>query len=352
MITKEVIFKALESITAPGYDSDVVTSGLVSSVVLKGNDVGFVIEVAPPTGNEIGELCKQEINKIPGVGKISAVLTSPSVNSKAAVIRPKSPVGKKASIKGIKYIIAVGSGKGGVGKSTVAVNLAVALANLGNKVGLVDADIHGPSVSHMMGLKDEPPVEDNRMIPPEKYGVKCMSMGMLVKEGVPVIWRGPMITKALQQLMMGARWCDSGGGELDFLVIDLPPGTGDIHLSIIQNFKIDGAVIVTTPQEVALLDVKKAIGMFEKVNVPILGIVENMSYLKNPDSGEHMYIFGKGAVSKMASDMGIEMLASLPIDPQVSSSADNSKPALYEIPESDFSEIFVGVAESIKGKVT
>jgi len=237
--------------------------------------------------------------------------------SKPYVAPPPTP----SPLAGVKKIILVGSGKGGVGKSYVAVNLAVALAKAGHKTGLVDADIHGPSVAKMLGISGEPLVEKNQIIPPEKYGIKVMSMGFLIGEEAPLVWRGPMISKALYQLLRAAKW-----GELDFLVIDMPPGTGDIHLSIAQNFTVDGAVIVTTPQEVAILDVKKCINMLKKVGIPILGIVENMSYFAD-SGGNKNYIFGVPKGKQLAKAVGTELLAEIPLDQKISELSDKGIPA-------------------------
>lgn len=233
--------------------------------------------------------------------------------------RPAPPSPKP--IAGIRHMVAVASGKGGVGKSTVAANLAVTLAQAGYRTGLVDADIYGPSVARMMGLSGEPTYHDKKIVPPEAHGVKCMTMGILLDENAPAVWRGPMATKALAQLMLGTGW-----GELDILVLDLPPGTGDIHLSIAQNYKLSGAVIVSTPQEVALMDVKKAITMFEKVNIPVFGLVENMSYFIDPESGQYHHLFGEGNVQQVCDKLSLPLLATLPIDPAIAEGGDNGTP--------------------------
>ncbi len=257
-------------------------------------------------------------------------------------IKPPTP----KVIAGVRHIIAVASGKGGVGKSTVAVNLAVALGQAGHKVGLVDADIHGPSVARMMGLSGEPKVENERMIPPEKYGIKAVSMGMILGENVPVIWRGPMVTKALKQLMLAANW-----GELDYLIVDLPPGTGDIHLSIAQNYKLSGVVMVTTPQDIALLDVRKAIEMFRKVGVPIVGAVENMSYFVDEDSGKKLELFSGNAAEKIRDEFGIKILGKVPVEPLLSQSSDNGVPFVAEYGQGDAAEVFSDMASLVESKI-
>ena len=228
--------------------------------------------------------------------------------------KPKPPTPKP--IEGIKKIIAVASGKGGVGKSTISTMLAQALANEGKKVGIVDADIHGPSIARMMGLgeKKEPELDEkNKMIPHKNHGVKCMSMGFLLPENAPVVWRGPMVTKALAQMMLGCNW-----GDIDVLIMDLPPGTGDIQLSMAQNYQIDGVILVSTPQEIALMDVKKAATMFQKVDIPIIGLIENMAYLEGIETGEKTQIFGDGTnIKKFCEESNIKLLKQIKIDPDI-----------------------------------
>ncbi|NDF12444.1 MAG: MRP family ATP-binding protein [Proteobacteria bacterium] len=323
------ILQNLREIRLPKGANDIVSEGLVSGVTVKDGTVGFVLDIGKTvlTREEAEALratCETRVRAIEGVKQAMAVLTAPRtgsvrVEAKSAPkggVQPPSPT----PLAGVKRIIAVGSGKGGVGKSTVASNLAVALAKLGFKTGLVDADIHGPSVAKMMGISGEPEVKDNRMVPLERHGVKCMSMGLLLKENVPVVWRGPMVTKALHQLMRGAHW-----DNLDYLIIDLPPGTGDIHISIAQNFVIDGIVMVTTPQEVALLDVKKALSMFEKLRIPTLGIIENMSYFSDAN-GQKQYLFGQGGGKRLAKEFHVDLLGEIAIDPAVSESGDSGTP--------------------------
>jgi ATP-binding protein involved in chromosome partitioning len=246
----------------------------------------------------------------------------------------------------VKYTIAVASGKGGVGKSTVSVNLALALAKLGAKVGLLDADIYGPSIPLMMGITGKPKIYQdegtNKMIPLENYGIKLMSIGFLIDDDNPVIWRGPMASGALKQFMSDVDW-----GELDYLIYDLPPGTGDIQLTLVQTIPLTGAVIVTTPQEVSLIDAKKGLKMFEKVNVPVYGIIENMSYFIASDTGNRYNIFGKDGGKSLASKLNTSFLGGIPIDPRICEGGDSGKPIVYDLPEIDESKIIINIAQRL-----
>ncbi|HHJ63830.1 MAG TPA: ATP-binding protein [Aquifex aeolicus] len=260
--------------------------------------------------------------------------------------RSQAPVGQPAFAKrpvpGVKHLIAIGSGKGGVGKSTVAANLALALSRLGYRVGLLDADVYGPSIPTILGLKGERVLvnEQNRLLPLEKFGLKVLSIGfMLPSEDTPVIWRGPMLMKALTQFLFDVEW-----GELDVLLLDLPPGTGDVQLTLAQNVELTGAVVVTTPQDVALADVRKATTMFREVQIPVLGVIENMAYFVCPDSGERYYIFGRGKTAEFASAYGIRVLGSIPIDPEVSERSDRGEPVVVGNPESETAKAFLSIA--------
>lgn len=250
----------------------------------------------------------------------------------------------------VKHTIAVASGKGGVGKSTVSVNLALALAKLGYKVGLLDADIYGPSIPLMMGITGKPKVfqdeQSQKMIPLENYGIKLMSIGFLIDDDNPVIWRGPMASGALKQFMSDVNW-----GELDYLIYDLPPGTGDIQLTLVQTIPLSGAVIVTTPQEVSLIDAKKGLKMFEKVNVKVYGIVENMSYFIAPDTGNKYDIFGSGGGENLAKELHTSFLGGIPIDPRIREGGDSGKPIVQDKPEIEESKIIIGIAENLSKEV-
>ena len=307
MLTKEKILKAISKHARPE---------IITGIVLNGAKVGFALE---STDEVLRKNCEREVFALHGVEKVTAVLTGKEGNivtekSDAKILNRRQPV------NGVKRIIAVGSGKGGVGKSTVTVNLAAALAAKGLKVAIADADIYGPSLGKMMGISTKPKLDGELMLPIEAQGVLCSSMAFLIEENAAAIWRGPMATKALHQLIRGIKW--DVNGEVDILLIDMPPGTGDIHLSIAQHYPIDGAVLVTTPQDVAIIDVKKAAAMFSRVEVPILGVVENMSYFIDPASGNKTYIFGEGGGRKFASENNIEFLGEVPIQTALRENAD------------------------------
>ncbi len=261
-------------------------------------------------------------------------------------------IGTTASklLPNVKYTIAVASGKGGVGKSTVSVNLALALAKLGYKVGLLDADIYGPSIPLMMGITGKPKVfqdeKSQKMLPLSNYGIKLMSIGFLIDDDNPVIWRGPMASGALKQFMSDVDW-----GELDYLIYDLPPGTGDIQLTLVQTIPLSGAVIVTTPQEVSLIDAQKGLKMFEKVNVKVYGIVENMSYFIAPDTGNRYDIFGTGGGKNLAKELNTNFLGGIPIDPRIREGGDAGKPIVHNKPEIEESKIIINIAEKLSKEV-
>lgn len=250
-------------------------------------------------------------------------------------------------LSGVKNIIAIASGKGGVGKSTVCVGLATALAATGAKVGLLDTDIYGPSIPIMMGVKEQPQLKDQKLIPIEKYGIRLMSLGFLISEDTPLIWRGPMVMKAVEQLITDVEW-----GELDYLLMDLPPGTGDVQLTIAQKVPLTGAVIVTTPQDVALLDVVRGISMFKKLNVPILGIIENMSYFACPHCGEKTEIFSHGGGETASKKWEVPFLGEIPLDLKTRVGGDAGRPVLIDAPDSPQSKIFIEIAEKLAAGIS
>jgi ATP-binding protein involved in chromosome partitioning len=346
-ITKDSVLKALSKVNDPDLHRDLVSLNMVKEIEINGNDIKVNIQLttpACPLKDKIKDDCVAAIkSEIPEANKIS-------VNMDAKVVANNNISGRSI-LPGVKNTIAVASGKGGVGKSTVAVNLAVALAKQGAKVGLIDADIYGPSIPLMLGLTDKPQIfqdpNSERMLPLENYGVKLMSIGFLIEDDSPVIWRGPMASGAIKQFMTDVNW-----GDLDYLFFDLPPGTGDIQLTLVQTIPLTGSVIVTTPQEVSLIDAKKGLKMFSRVNVPVFGIIENMSYFIAPDTGNRYEIFGSGGGEKLAFELNTKFLGGIPIDPRIRVGGDKGKPIVYDIPESEEAKIITGIAQNLAAQIS
>jgi ATP-binding protein involved in chromosome partitioning len=341
MVTEDDVKNALKTVKYPGYSRDIVSFGLVKQVEVGNGTATVLIEISggkPEAGPQIKTESEAALKGVPGLSRVFV-----DVRQQAA---PPVPGGttQKNKVPGIGRNIAVASGKGGVGKSTVSANLACALVHLGYRVGLLDCDIYGPSIPLMMGLNERPRVSDSdeRLIPPSNYGVKLMSMGFLLEGDQPVIWRGPMIMKTIQQFVLSVDW-----GDLDFLLVDLPPGTGDAQLSLCQTVPLDGGVIVTTPQEASLGVVRKGIAMFQKVNVPILGIVENMSYFTAP-SGERVEIFGHGGGRAEAERQNVRFLGEVPIFTEIREGGDKGTPVVISAPDKPSGVAFVNVAKSLK----
>ena len=300
------------------------------------------------------------MRQLPGVTSCTAVLTAerapggrgpatppPALGAPRQAHGHAQPAPQKALVPGVRSIVAVASGKGGVGKSTTAINLAMGLASIGQRVGLLDADIYGPSIPRMAGISGRPSTSDGKKLRPmESYGVKCMSMGFLVEEDSPMIWRGPMVQSAIQQMLGDVEW-----GELDVLVVDLPPGTGDAQLTMAQKVPLTGAVIVSTPQDIALLDARKAINMFRKVDVPILGIVENMSYFCCPACGHRSEIFAHGGARACATQFGVDFLAEIPLDLRIRETSDEGKPIVASEPRSHQAEAYRNLAQTVRDKL-
>ena len=363
-VSEQHVLHALKGVIDPDRQQDIVTLGMVSGVVVKDGNVGFAIEVDPKKGVAMEPLRKaaeDAVDELPGVLSVTAVLTahqaSPGgapqgaaqgVAAGPAAQQARGPDAARALVPGVKSIVAVASGKGGVGKSTTATNLALALASLGLKVGVLDADIYGPSQPRMMGISGRPASPDGKVLKPmENYGVKCMSMGFLVAEDTPMIWRGPMVHSALQQMLRGVEW-----GELDLLMVDMPPGTGDAQLTMTQQVPLSGAVIVSTPQDIALLDARKGLNMFRKVDVPVLGIIENMSYFACPSCGHVSHIFDHGGARREAEKLGIEFLGELPLDMEIRETSDGGRPIVVSKPDSPHAQTYVAVAQRIWEKVS
>ena len=319
---------------------------LVKDIKLIGNTLEIVYRL-PKKGleDEILERTRRALERVPDVEELKVRF----VEDIPAQPLMGDPAFTKRRVPGVRNLIAVGSGKGGVGKSTVSANLSLALSKLGYKVGLLDADIYGPSVPTLMGIKGERVYvdENNKIIPLEKYGIKILSIGFLLpSEDTPLIWRGPMLMRALTQFLFDVNW-----GELDYLILDLPPGTGDVQLTLAQNVYMTGAIVVTTPQDVALADVKKAVVMFKEVQIPVLGVIENMAYFVCPDSGKKYYIFGKGRVPEFATNYGLQILGSIPIDPELAETSDLGIPVVESHPDSETARAFIGIAKLISDTV-
>jgi ATP-binding protein involved in chromosome partitioning len=312
----------------------------VREISTNGTDVDVQLVIST-TENAVAKTIRDEATQA-----LKGLVGSGRLNVKVDVQAPAAPTGNvgPARIEGVRHIIAVGSGKGGVGKSTVAANLALALAQSGAKTGLCDCDIYGPSVAIMFGGSERPTADDeNRIIPIERYGVSLMSMGFLLDDGSPAVLRGPMVTRYTQQFLRQVAW-----GNLDYLILDLPPGTGDIQLTIVQTVALSGAVIVTTPQEVALIDARKASAMFAKTNVPVLGIVENMSYFLCPGDGNRYDIFGTGGGAREAARLEVPLLGEVPIEPLVREAGDTGRPAVAAHPESAAAGVFESIAQKVR----
>ena len=343
-LSQPQIETALKEYIDPYLDKDLVSAGCVKDIAIDGDKVKVRVSLGFPAAGyhtKLAEALKARVEGIEGVG-------SAEVEVETSIISHSAQKGVK-HIKGVKNIIAVASGKGGVGKSTTSVNLALALAAEGATVGILDADIYGPSQPRMMGLSDrKPDSPDGKTLEPiVNYGVQSMSIGYLIDEDTPMIWRGPMVTQALEQLLNDTNW-----REVDYLVIDLPPGTGDTQLTLAQKVPVSGAVIVTTPQDIALLDARKAYKMFEKVEVPVLGVVENMSIHICSKCGHEEHIFGEGGGQKMADDYNINFLGALPLDISIRKEADEGKPSVVADPDSRISEIYREIARRTAAKLS
>ena len=345
MQTSDSIREALKAVKYPGYSRDIVSFNLVKDIAVNQGAVSVSILLTSANQDALQQIkadAERVLRALPGVEKLVV-----DVKFGGAVPTPQAhaqnPFAGQNRVPGLKRVLAIASGKGGVGKSTVSVNLACALTRLGAKVGLLDCDIYGPSIPLMMGTKDRPTVtDDNKLIPPVAHSVKLMSMGFLLEDDQPVIWRGPMIQKTIQQFIHAVDW-----GELDFLLVDLPPGTGDAQLSLCQTVPLDGGVVVTTPQEASLGVVRKGIAMFEKVNVPIIGIVENMSYFVTP-SGDRVEIFGHGGGKTEAERQGICFLGEVPIFTEIRIGGDAGKPVAAAAPDSAPGQAFIQVGRAVQ----
>jgi ATP-binding protein involved in chromosome partitioning len=339
-IQESDVLRALSNVQDPELGRDLVSLGMIKDLHVDGSAVRLTLELttpACPMRSQMKQACEEAVLSIPGVESVDVTLS-------ARV--PKSGPKEKQPVPGVSNIIAVASGKGGVGKSTVSVNLAVALAEAGARVGLLDADIYRPSIPIMMGVSDQPISEGAGLLPLESHGVELMSLGFMIPPDAPVIWRGPMVMKAIQQLLYDVEW-----GELDYLVIDLPPGTGDAQLTLAQLVPVTGAVIVTTPQDVALADATKGVRMFQEVKIPILGIVENMSYFECPHCGERSELFSHGGGKQAAERLGVPFLGEVPVDPKVVVGGDTGEPIVRLDPTSPAAEAFMALGRHVSAEM-
>jgi ATP-binding protein involved in chromosome partitioning len=341
-VTKEEVLSALRAVQDPDLHKDIVSLGFVKEVEIEGGEVDFTVELttpACPVKEEMKAEAEGRVRALPGVTAARAKMTS-NVSTRGGFGRQQVP--------GIRNIVAVGAGKGGVGKSTTSVNLAIALARKGARVGLLDGDVYGPNIPQMLGCTESPQIDgEKHIIPPQVQGIKVISMGMLVPPDQPIIWRGPMLHGAVQQFMRDVAW-----GELDYLVVDLPPGTGDVALSMAQSVPMAGAVVVTTPQAVSVSDVKKAVGMFRQLNIPVLGVIENMSYFVCGHCQERTEIFGNGGGRRMAEEMGIPFLGEVPIDTRVRSGGDEGQPIVATAPDAPAARAFLDLASRVAAQVS
>ena len=341
-LNEQSVRDALRAVKYPGFSRDIVSFGLVQSAEVRGDEVFVKLSLAvddPNIARQIHHDCMQALSAVPGVRAPHVMIDQQKP--------PAAPTPGAAKIEGVDHVIAVASGKGGVGKSTVAANLAQALSLGGARTGLCDCDLYGPSIALMFGSAEQPTAtDDDRIIPIERYGVKLMSMGFLADAGTPVVLRGPLVTRYTQQFLRQVDW-----GHLDYLVLDLPPGTGDIQLTVVQTVALAGAVVVTTPQEVALIDARKAVAMFQKTNVRVLGIVENMSYFLCPSDGVRYDIFGRGGGRREADRLGVPLLGEVPIDIATREAGDTGMPVVARAQESSVGREFLKIAAAVRSEV-
>ena len=370
-VTEEDVAKALAGVRDPASQKSVTEAGMIEGLAVRGGHVTFAIEVPPERGamsEPLRKACEAAVEKLPGVLSVTAVLTAHRERGARPVARTgrpgPSPVAQghqhghghahkhdapnvAKGLAGVKSVIAVASGKGGVGKSTVAVNLALGLSALGLKVGLLDADIYGPSVPRLLAIKEKPRSDGKTLKPIERFGIKAMSIGFLVNEDTPMIWRGPMVMSALTQMLGDVEWA-----PLDVLVVDMPPGTGDAQLTLAQRVPLKGAIIVSTPQDLALIDARKGLAMFKTTAVPVLGIVENMSTFHCPHCGKESHIFGHGGARETAAQLGTDFLGEIPLVMSIRETSDAGTPIVAKAPASPEARAFIALAERVRDKLS
>jgi ATP-binding protein involved in chromosome partitioning len=338
------VLEALKVVQDPDLHRDIVSLGFIKDLKIDSGRVAFTIELttpACPVKDQMRDQARAAVMAVPGVSTVDVQMSARVRDAMAG------GDGGRAAIPGVKNIIAVGAGKGGVGKTTVAVNLAIALAKAGSKVGMIDGDIYGPNVPIMLGLKTQLTTDGQKILPAEKFGLQVISMGFMTTEDAPIIWRGPMLHGALQQFFREVRWV-----ELDYLVIDMPPGTGDVALTLSQTVPVAGAVVVTTPQQVSLADSRRAVAMYKKLNIPPIGIIENMSHFVCPSCRHESDIFGQGGGERMAKELGVPFIGRIPIYQPIREGGDNGIPLLISEPDSPASRAFISAAEQLAAQVS
>src|SRR3954469_21400537 len=343
MITEPAVLDALRVVNDPDLHQDIVSLGFIKKLRIDGDRVAFAIELttpACPVKEQMREQAHAAVMAVPGVKAVDVEMT-------ASVRAVGSPEAGRAPVEGVKNIIAVGAGKGGVGKTTVAVNLAIALAKCGGRVGIIDGDIYGPNVPMMLGIKTQLTTDGKKIVPAEQYGIQVISMGFMTSDDAAVIWRGPMLHGAIQQFFREVRW-----NNLDYLIVDMPPGTGDVALSLSQTVPVAGSIVVTTPQQVSLADSRRAVGMYKKLNIPTLGIIENMSHFVCPDCGHEADIFGRGGGEQMAQQLGVPFIGRIPIYQPIREGGDNGVPLMVSEPNSPAARSFMAAAERVAAEIS
>jgi len=355
-VSEQQVLDALKRIMDPDNGRDVVALGMIAGLQVREGHVSFAVEVEPERGPRLEGLrkaCEEAVFRLPGVLSVTAVLTAERPAQAAAAPPPGGGAagpgggrGGRLELPAVGAILAVASGKGGVGKSTLAVNLALGLSRLGLKVGIMDADIYGPSIPRMLGITGKPEADGDKLQPMRNHGVVCMSIGFLVEADTPMIWRGPMVMSALEQLLRDVAW-----GELDVLIVDMPPGTGDAQLTMAQRVPLAGAVIVSTPQDIALIDARKGLNMFRRTEIPVLGIVENMSYFVCPHCGERADIFGHGGARATADELGCDFLGEVPLHITIRETSDAGAPVVATRPDSPQAQAFMAVAGEVAARL-
>src|SRR5436190_15251049 len=342
-VDQTAVLSALTVVRDPDLNRDIVSLGFIKNLTVDGGRVAFTIELttpACPVKDQMRDQARAAVMQLPGVASVD-------VQMSARVREAAGGEGGRQPIPGVKNVIAVGAGKGGVGKTTVAVNLAIALAKCGSRVGMIDGDIYGPNVPIMLGMKTDLITDGQKIVPAEKFGLQVISMGFLTKDDAPIIWRGPMLHGALQQFFREVKW-----GELDYLIVDMPPGTGDVALSLSQTVPVAGSIVVTTPQQVSLADSRRAVAMYKKLNIPPLGIIENMSYFACPNCHHESDIFGHGGGERMAADLGVPFLGRVPIYQPIREGSDAGVPLIVSEPDSPAARAFMAAAERTAAQVS